>query len=225
MRSSLTAVLGLALALAGPAAVAFVSRYAADLAPAFAVHLLSLASIILIVLAVFTLAWRLEGIALRRFGFSRVAWSSIAIGLALALFFAMVSGPFSYWVVAKLKMGSFDEGLSNLAKLPTWYLVLTIAIVAAAEELLYRAYAIERLAAMFGSDAVAGALSLSAFAIAHVPSWGWGPGLTTLIPGAVATLVYVWRRDVVALIIAHISRRPLWHCDRVIGWRKTTCLA
>ena len=170
VRSSLTAVLGLALALAGPAAVAFVSHYAADLAPAFAVHVLSLASIILIVLAVFTLAWRAEGFALRRFGFSRVGWSSIAIGLALALFFAMVSGPFSYWVMAKLKMGSFDEGPSNLAKLPTWYLVLTIAIVAAAEELLYRAYAIERLAAMFGSDAVAGALSLWAFAIAHVPS-------------------------------------------------------
>src|SRR5215470_9939889 len=61
VRSSLTAVLGLALALAGPAAVAFVRHYAADLAPAFAVHVLSLASIILIVLAVFTLAWRAEG--------------------------------------------------------------------------------------------------------------------------------------------------------------------
>ena len=56
MRSSVTAVLGLALALAGPAAVAFVSRYEADSAPAFLIHVLSLAGIILIVLVVFTLA-------------------------------------------------------------------------------------------------------------------------------------------------------------------------
>ena len=205
MRSSVTAVLGLALALAGPAAVAFVSRYEADSAPAFVIHVLSLAGIILIVLVVFTLAWRIEGIALRRFGFARVAWSSIAIGLALALVFVTVFAPLAYWVVAKLKIGNFDDGLSNLAKLPTWYLVVTIVIVASAEELLYRAYAIERLWAMTGSYVIAGALSLSAFATAHVPLWGWGPALTTLIPGAVATVVYVWRRDVVALILAHIA--------------------
>jgi hypothetical protein len=31
-----------------------------------------------------------------------------------------------------------------------------------------------------------------------------GPALTTLVSGAIATLVYIWRRDVVALIIAHV---------------------
>jgi membrane protease YdiL (CAAX protease family) len=204
VRSSLAAVVGLSLALAGPAVVAFISGYKANSAPALVVHVLSLACIMLIVLMVFALAWRVEGIPLNRFGFARVGWSSIVIGLALALLFAIAVGPFADWVVTKLKMGSFDDGLSRLAKLPTWYLVLTIVLVAAAEELLYRAYAIERLAAMTRSYWAAAALSLSAFAIAHVPLWGWGPALTTVIPGAIATLVYVWRRDVVALIIAHV---------------------
>jgi membrane protease YdiL (CAAX protease family) len=154
---------------------------------------------------VFALARSWEGLPVRRLGFDRVAWSSMAIGLALALFFILVIGPFAYWAVTQLNMGTFDEGVSNLAKLPTWYLVMTIVIVATAEELLYRAYAIESLSAITGSDRIAGALSLSAFAVAHVPMWGSGPALTTLVSGGVATLVYVWRRDIVALIIAHIA--------------------
>src|SRR5258708_7171369 len=99
MRSSLAAIPGLALALAGPAAVAFVSRCATKFAPAFLVHALSVACIILIVLVVFALARCKEGLPLRRLGFARVGWSSMAIGLALALFFVMIFGPFAYWAV------------------------------------------------------------------------------------------------------------------------------
>jgi membrane protease YdiL (CAAX protease family) len=129
----------------------------------------------------------------------------MAIGLTLTLFFTMVVGPFAYWTVTQLNMGTFEEGLSNLATLPTWYLILTIVFVATAEELLYRAYAIESLSAITGSVGIAGAVSLLAFAAAHVPMWGWGPAFTMLVSGAVATLVYVWRRDIVALIVAHVA--------------------
>jgi len=144
MRSLGVAIPGLALALAGPAAVGFVSRYATKFASAFFVHLLSVTCIIL-VLGVFALARSREGLSQHRLGFARVAWSSLTIGLVLALFFIVVFGPLAYWAVAQLNMGTFDEGLSKLAKLPAWYLVLTIVIVATAEELLYRAYAIESL--------------------------------------------------------------------------------
>lgn len=205
MQSPLAAIPGLVLALAGPAAVAFLSGRATEFAPAFLVHALSVVSIILIVLVVFALARYREGLALRRLGFACVGWSSMAIGLTLTLFFTMVVGPFAYWTVTQLNMGTFEEGLSNLATLPTWYLILTIAFVATAEELLYRAYAIESLSAITGSVGTAGAVSLLAFAAAHVPMWGWGPAFTTLVSGAVATLVYVWRRDIVALIVAHVA--------------------
>jgi len=63
MRSLGVAIPGLALALAGPAAVGFVSRYATKFAPAF------LTCIILIVLGVFALARSREGLSLRRLGF------------------------------------------------------------------------------------------------------------------------------------------------------------
>jgi uncharacterized protein len=204
MRSSFLAIPGLALALAGPAVVAFAANYAAGATHAVSVHVLSLASIMAIVLVVFASAIRVEGIALRQLGFDRASWSSIPIGLALALFFVTVFGPLAYWMVAKLQMGGFDDGLSRLAKLPTWYLVLAIVIVATSEELLWRAYAIESLAAITGSYWLAGTLSLLAFGVAHLPLWGWGPALTTLVSGAIATSFYIWRRDIVALIVSHV---------------------
>src|SRR5215467_2966262 len=92
-RSSQAAIPGLVLALAGPAAVAFASRCATTFAPAFLVHALSLAGIILIVIVVLALARSREGLPLRRVGFARVGWSSLAIGPALALFFIVVFGP------------------------------------------------------------------------------------------------------------------------------------
>jgi membrane protease YdiL (CAAX protease family) len=202
---TVTAIPGLTLALAGPIAVAFVSGRATEFAPTFLVHALSLAGIILIVLVVFALARCKEELPLHRLGFTRVGWPSMAVGLALTLFFVLIFGPFAHWALAQLNMGAFDDGLSDLAKLPTWYLVLTIVIIATAEELIYRAYALASLSAITGSFGIAGAISLLAFAAAHVPLWGWGPALTTLVSGAVVTLIYFWRRDIVALIIAHIA--------------------
>jgi hypothetical protein len=34
--------------------------------------------------------------------------------------------------------------------------------------------------------------------------WGWGASLTTFFSGGLATLFYLWRRDLAALIIAHV---------------------
>ena len=35
-------------------------------------------------------------------------------------------------------------------------------------------------------------------------AWPVGPALTTLVSGTVFTLVYLWRRDVVMLVAAHV---------------------
>ena len=34
--------------------------------------------------------------------------------------------------------------------------------------------------------------------------WGIGPSLNALLAGAIFTAVYVWRRDVASLILAHV---------------------
>jgi membrane protease YdiL (CAAX protease family) len=79
-----------------------------------------------------------------------------------------------------------------------------VVVVSASEEWLYRAYAIERLQAMVSRPSLAGALSLAAFGLAHLPLWGPGVALTTLVSGGVFTALYIWRRDITALILAHV---------------------
>jgi membrane protease YdiL (CAAX protease family) len=204
MRSSAASQLGLGFALAGPAIVAVVGL-AAHAAWAFLAHILSVMTIALIVLAALWMARHVDGLTWGKLGFERVSWSSIPIGCGLAIVFIVGFGPFASWMIAKLQMGTFDTALMKLSALPTWYLVITILVVASSEELLYRAYAIERLAIMLGSRWTAGALSVLAFGLAHVPLWGLGPALTMSVSGAMMTLIYLWRRDILALIIAHVA--------------------
>jgi hypothetical protein len=69
----------------------------------------------------------------------------------LTAFFVLVVGPIAYWVLARAGSQGFGAGIEAVNQLPTGYLMLTIAIVASAEELLYRGYAIERLSDLTGS--------------------------------------------------------------------------
>jgi uncharacterized protein len=80
---------------------------------------------------------------------------------------------------------------------------VTIVIVAAGEEWLYRGYAIERLQAVIGNAWIAGGISLCLFTIAHIPLWGFGVALTTLVSGSIFTVLYIRYRDVSFLILAH----------------------
>jgi membrane protease YdiL (CAAX protease family) len=58
---------------------------------------------------------------------------------------------------------------------------------------------------MTGSYPLAGAASAVLFGLAHVPVWGWGLALTATNAGGFFTIVYLWRRDLGALIIAHVA--------------------
>ena len=52
-------------------------------------------------------------------------------------------------------------------------------------------------------------MSLAAFVLVHLPVWGPGPAATTLVSGGILTLLYIWRRDVLMLICAHVAT-DLW---------------
>ena len=104
----------------------------------------------------------------------------------------------------KARAASFDAGLQSFSALPRWYLALAIVIVAAGEEWLYRGYAIERLEALTGDAWLAGAVSLIAFGLVHLPLWGVGVSLTTLVSGGIATALYIATRDISFLMLAHV---------------------
>lgn len=157
-----------------------------------------------LIAAVWLIATVGERLGPRDLGFGRIGWLTLPIAIVLAAFFIFVFGPAAYWFLVATRLPSFAGGESTLALLPKWFLILDIVIVAAGEEWLYRAYAIERLQALVGRPWLAGLLALAAFGLAHLPLWGPGVALTTLVSGGVFTALYLWRRDISALILAHV---------------------
>ena len=204
--TALPATVGLVLALGGPPLIAWVSeRRAASGVPALAANLLAQLALVGLMVAVMAIALGWEALPLRSLGLGPITIGTIFWGVALAAFFIGIFGPAAYWLLRRLAVGGFERGLGRLAGLPVWCLAIAVAVGGTAEELLYRGYAIDRLTVLTGSVWAAAAISLVAFGLAHLPFWGWGPALTTLISGAILTAFFLWRHDLVANIIAHVA--------------------
>jgi membrane protease YdiL (CAAX protease family) len=196
-------VTGLILALAGLPVVALAAGQFEAKAP-FLAHVLALLAIAGLTAAIVAVVLFWERQPLASIGLMQPTLMSVAIGVAIAAAFIAVIGPLVMRVPGWLGLPGFEASIAQAARLPVWYLVLTIVIVATAEEILYRGYAIERLTAMTGSLWLACFVSVTMFGLAHVPMWGWGPALTTYISGAILAAVYVWLRDLTPLIVAHV---------------------
>ena len=205
IRSHLSAWANVTLALAGPTLVAVLVVQLEPNPATLVVHAIGVIAIALITLGVLTWATCGEGYALRRMGFRQFSWATPVLAIALTAFFVLVFGPIAYWVLEWSGSQSFGPGIEAVNQLPTAYLILAIVIVASAEELLYRGYAIARLSDLVGSHLVASIVSVVTFGLAHVPLWGWAPAATTIVSGGIVTVVYLWRQDILALILCHIA--------------------
>lgn len=203
MPSMATTLLGLTLALVGLPVIAIVSGLFGAKAP-FAAHMLSVIAIAGVTTAICVMVTQWERQPLSSIGLKLPTLPALLIGIAIAAAFIFAIGPLLMKVPSWLDLPGFEEGILDAARFPLWYLVITILVVASAEEVLYRGYAIEHLNAITGNLWPAIAISVAMFGLAHVPMWGWGPSLTTVISGAIFAVLYVWLRDLTPLIVAHI---------------------
>lgn len=201
----LPTTIGLGLAFGGPPLIASVSERSVSSGGIPTAELLSQCGLVAICAAVLVTLLVWEEQPLSTIGLQPLRWQSLVWGLALAGFFVFVFSPLAVWMLQHLRLSGFEAGLSKLAKLPVWYLVIAVVIGGTVEEILYRGYAVERLASLTGSYWIGGFVSVLVFGIAHVPLWGWGPALTTVLSGGVLTLFYVWTKDLDANIIAHVA--------------------
>jgi membrane protease YdiL (CAAX protease family) len=97
-----------------------------------------------------------------------------------------------------------QQGAQRLSMLPIWFRLVLAVTGGAIEETLYRGYATERLVALTGRVWLGAALAALGFGIAHIPAWGIAFALTVDLPfGLLMTLVFLWRRDLLANILAH----------------------
>lgn len=200
------AVVGVFVALLGPPCLAsspmqnFYARF--DSALGIFVGQSLLWGVLALALACLVLGERLP---LSSVGIVAPRWRSLGFGLAIG---AGVYAALLAIVSVLLQFHLFEIGTKQVEAVTSWPLWLRLfALVTAGvvEEALYRGYAIERLTALTGRRWLAALIALAGFSIAHVPFWGFAALATPLVGGGFFTLIYLWRRDLVACMVAHVA--------------------
>lgn len=204
LRSRRWTLAGVGLAIGGPPALTAISPAVTGGTANLVLHVLlqlvfcGVAGLVLFIMFRHErLSW--SSVGLRRPDWSTLltAWLLLASGLLLQ---ALVIDP----LVAVWGREGVDEGIRQLAALPLWSRLFIGVTSGTVEELLYRGYAVERLAALTGRRTVGAGLATLGFALAHVPAWGLSFALIGDLPfGILMTAFYLWRRDLVANMLAH----------------------
>ena len=194
-------ILGLLVVLCGPPAMASLGRRLSDdMVTQLALHLAFCALALFIVFLVV----RFEHLPLTSIGLRTPDWSTLVTAVCLfvagILMQVLVIGP----LVERWGDGRPAAEIAALATLPAWYRVVLGATGGIVEETLYRGYAVERLATLTGRRWLGAALATLVFAAAHIPSWGVRFAFLADLPaGILLVAFYLWRRDLVANMLAH----------------------
>jgi len=145
-----------------------------------------------------------ERLPLESIGLRRPHWSTFVSGILLWGVITYLMPLLTQPLVNALGDEGFDSGLDEIAHMPIWWRVIMGLTGGAVEETLYRGYAIERLASLTGRLWMGATISAVIFGLAHIPTWGVGFALGAALPfGIVMTMFYVWKRDLLANMIAH----------------------
>ena len=142
----------------------------------------------------------LASLWLRPFHWQSTAWAGLLVLAHILLLF-----PVTEWVRKAAGLPGYAAGMEEALALPAWFRVVAVVTAGVVEETLFRGYAVTRLARLTGSLWLAAAVSASVFAALHLPVWGTGPSLAFLIGGVATTAFFIWRRDLLAMIIAHVA--------------------
>jgi CAAX protease family protein len=133
----------------------------------------------------------------------RVSWTSFAWGLALFVANRYVFFPAGEWVRHAFGLPGFAQGMEQAMAYPFWLRAFAVLGAGVVEEVLFRGYTVTRLAMLTRRVWLSAAMALVAFCLLHVPVWGWGFAVGGLVSGAGAMAFFVWRRDLLAMIVFH----------------------
>ena len=126
-------------------------------------------------------------------------WKSILWGLAMTV----ISGVVGFGLAHATHYGQANNPTAAaFAKFPVWLVMLIIFRAGVVEELFYRGYAIERLESLGLNRVWAVVIPLAIFGVGHWTG-GWANILIALVLGVILSVFYLWRRDLVANMIAH----------------------
>jgi membrane protease YdiL (CAAX protease family) len=142
----------------------------------------------------------LQSIWLQRF-----RWQSIIWGLLLVAVYYTVLFPLGEWLRRSVGLPGFGAGMEQVTRFPVWYRMVAVVGAGIGEEVLFRGFSVTRIAMLTGSARLAALIALIGFSALHVPGWGWGFALGGLVPGACAMAFFIWRKDLLSMMVFHLS--------------------
>ena len=191
--------MGLAIALLGLPITVFVFRSVAvdpTAAPSVFVREVIILALVGVLLWLVTTK---EHVPLSSIGLTQGLGRSIIWGLAGMLMLGVgLAACLSLFAALGISYGSGGGAIAT----SKWAVLLTVIRAGIAEEVFYRGYAIERLQAITNSKWVAAVIPLIFFAAFHYRQ-GLPGVILALVMGAILTALYLWKRDLIANIIAH----------------------
>lgn len=199
LRDRPSIVVGLVVAVLGQ--TAFLTVLYPLLAPAEAWLALALGPSWLATATLVGFVLWIERRPLASIGVARPTWTDLGLGVggaAVGVLALLVTIPLR----DALGLGP-NEGALAILQFPLWALFLIVITAAVTEEVLFRAYPIERLLEVTGSAWPAAVFSFVVFVLVHVPLWG--PGHVISISGGSVVLIalYLRSRSLAPVVIMH----------------------
>ena len=142
---------------------------------------------------------------LRSLWLQQFRWQSIAWGLLLVAAYYTMLFPLGEWARRAAGLPGYGAGMDQVTRFPVWYRTVAVVGAGIGEEILFRRFSMTRLAMLTGRLWLAAVVTLVGFYVLHVPVWGWGFAMGGLVSGAAAMAFFIWRRDLLAMMIFHIS--------------------
>jgi uncharacterized protein len=145
---------------------------------------------------------RAEHRPLASIGFRAPGAADIGIAIVAALAMIALIGVIFTVVLPALHL-SVTRQLNAARDTPMLFRVLQVTRAAVAEEITFRGYGYERIQEISGSRWLAAVSTWALFTIAHLNSWGWAQVIIAAAGGLILTVLYVWRRNLWANMLAH----------------------
>lgn len=136
-------------------------------------------------------------------GFRAPGILDLVLGVVTGFAMAIGVGLVYTFLFPRLGLHTNTAVMSKLLQTSFFFRVMMVTRAAVSEELLFRGYAIERIAELTGRRWLAALLTVAAFTYAHLASWGTTQLIVAGFGGVLLTALYLWRRNLWANMLAH----------------------
>ncbi|WP_211465698.1 CPBP family intramembrane glutamic endopeptidase [Collimonas silvisoli] len=130
-------------------------------------------------------------------------WSTLWLGMGGAVLMTVGTLVIFAVVFPLLGLNTNEKVAGKIVSDPLWVQTLIFARAGIVEEIIFRGYAIERVKEITGSYPWAALISVVAFTMAHLASWGWAHLIPVAFGGVFLALLYLWKKDLICNMIVH----------------------